>query len=97
MRNRSAKYTVIAGSEAVQPQKLGPEQQETLGGMDREFIRVFGGEVPEGLQRDAAQALRPRRNLDVAEPLDDLAVERSRRAAGKGMHLESPQPQDQRR
>ena len=44
VRNRSAKYTVIAGSEKVQPAKLGPEQTETLRGMDREFTRVFGGE-----------------------------------------------------
>jgi phosphoenolpyruvate carboxykinase (ATP) len=44
VRNRSAKYTVIVGSEKVQPKKMGPEQQETLRGMDREFTRVFGGE-----------------------------------------------------
>src|SRR5512137_2942946 len=44
VRNRSAKYTVIAGSEKVQPAKLGPEQTETLRGMEREFTRVFGGD-----------------------------------------------------
>jgi phosphoenolpyruvate carboxykinase (ATP) len=44
VRNRSAKYTVIAGSDAVQPTQTSPEQQETLKGMNKEFVRVFGGE-----------------------------------------------------
>src|SRR5512143_1303986 len=44
VRNRSAKYTVILGSDTVQPATMVPEQQETLRGMDREFTRLFGGE-----------------------------------------------------
>ena len=30
VRNRSAKYTVIVGSDAVRPPKLGPEQLQKL-------------------------------------------------------------------
>ena len=44
VRNRSAKYTVVLGSDKVVTKNTLPEQVETIGAMDREFTRVFGGE-----------------------------------------------------
>ncbi|MEW6203252.1 MAG: phosphoenolpyruvate carboxykinase (ATP) [bacterium] len=44
VRNRSAKYSVIIGSEAVSKWNTMPEQIETLKGMDKEMTRIFGGE-----------------------------------------------------
>ncbi|MFQ5875146.1 MAG: phosphoenolpyruvate carboxykinase (ATP), partial [Dehalococcoidia bacterium] len=44
VRNRSAKYTVVLGSEKTATRNPSPEQAETLSGMDRQFTRVFGGE-----------------------------------------------------
>ena len=44
VRNRSAKYTVVLGSEKIATRNPSPEQAETLSDMDREFARIFGGE-----------------------------------------------------
>lgn len=44
VRNRSAKYTVLLGSEKIATRNPSPEQAETLSGMDREFTRIFGGD-----------------------------------------------------
>ena len=44
VRNRSAKYTVVLGSEKIATGNRSPEQAETLSGMDREFTRMFAGE-----------------------------------------------------
>jgi len=44
VRNRSAKYTVVLGSEKVVTKNPLPEQAETIAAMDREFTRVFGGD-----------------------------------------------------
>jgi len=43
VRNRSAKYSVIVGSDAVAMQKPGPEQAETLRQMQLNMSRIFGG------------------------------------------------------
>lgn len=43
VRNRSAKYTVIVGSESVAAGKLPPTQQETLAELDLQMTRIFGG------------------------------------------------------
>jgi len=48
VRNRSAKYTVVLGSEKVATKNPLPEQVETIAAMDREFSRVFGGEFDGG-------------------------------------------------
>lgn len=47
VRSRSAKYTVVVGSEKVAMRKLLPEQQETLEQMDWYLTRVFGGTYQE--------------------------------------------------
>jgi len=44
VRNRSAKYTVMVGSEAVSTQNPLPGQVETVEKMDWFFTRIFGGE-----------------------------------------------------
>ena len=44
VRNRSARYTVILGSEKVVTSSPSTEQRETISVMDREFARIFGGE-----------------------------------------------------
>ena len=43
VRSRSAKYTVIVGSDEVMQKELLPEQQETLADADVNLTRVFGG------------------------------------------------------
>lgn len=45
VRSRSAKYTVLVGSDKVMMKKLRPEQEETLGEMKVNLARVFGGSV----------------------------------------------------
>ena len=45
VRSRSAKYTVLVGSDKVQLRKPGPEQKETLSEIDVNLARVFGGSV----------------------------------------------------
>ncbi|MFC1713635.1 phosphoenolpyruvate carboxykinase (ATP) [Candidatus Poribacteria bacterium] len=42
VRSRSAKYTVLVGSDKVRSKKLGPEQQESLADMDVNLARIFG-------------------------------------------------------
>jgi len=44
VRSRSARYTVILGSEAVATRDLLPQQEETLKIKDLFFTRIFGGE-----------------------------------------------------
>jgi len=44
VRNRSAKYSVIVGSEAVATKNLFPQQAETIENMGHYFVRIFGGE-----------------------------------------------------
>lgn len=49
VRSRSAKYTVLVGSEKVRSRNLGKEQQETLAEMDVNLTRIFGdGEEYKG-------------------------------------------------
>jgi phosphoenolpyruvate carboxykinase (ATP) len=43
VRNRSAKYSVILGSDAVAMKKPGPEQADTLSQMQLNMARIFGG------------------------------------------------------
>jgi len=43
VRNRSAKYSVILGSEAVATQNPGSEQAGTIGQMQMNMARIFGG------------------------------------------------------
>ena len=45
VRSRSAKYTVVVGSDEVIKKSLPDEQQETLAEMDVNLARVFGGSV----------------------------------------------------
>ena len=45
VRSRSAKYSVIVGSENVMQKKLLSEQEETLAEMEINMARVFGGSV----------------------------------------------------
>jgi phosphoenolpyruvate carboxykinase (ATP) len=45
VRNRSAKYTVVLGSDKVTQKKLLPEQEQTLSELDVNLARVFGGTV----------------------------------------------------
>jgi len=45
VRNRSAKYTVIVGSEEMMRSNTLPEQRATLAEMDVNLARVFGGSV----------------------------------------------------
>ena len=51
VRNRSAKYTVVLGSEKVVTKNPLPEQAETIAAMDREFTRVFGGDFDGKVHR----------------------------------------------
>jgi phosphoenolpyruvate carboxykinase (ATP) len=44
VRNRSAKYTVMIGAEAVATKNPVPGQVETIQNMDLFFTRIFGGE-----------------------------------------------------
>lgn len=43
VRSRSAKYTVIVGSDRVMEKDLKPEQKETLAALDVNMARVFSG------------------------------------------------------
>ncbi len=42
VRSRSAKYTVLVGSDKVASKNPGPEQRETLAEMDANLARIFG-------------------------------------------------------
>jgi len=45
VRSRSAKYTVVVGSDKVTEKNLKPEQEETLAEKNVNLARVFGGSV----------------------------------------------------
>ncbi len=57
MRNRSAKYTVVLGSEKVAIRNPLPEQAETIAAMDGDFARIFGGEFDGKQYRGHANRL----------------------------------------
>ena len=57
VRNRSAKYTVVLGSEEVAIRNPLPEQVETIAAMDGDFARIFGGEFDGKQYRGHANRL----------------------------------------
>jgi len=57
VRNRSAKYTVVLGSEKVAIRNPLPEQAETIAAMDGDFARIFGGEFDGKQYRGHANRL----------------------------------------
>ena len=57
VRSRSAKYTVIAGSDKVTQKTLLPEQGETLAEMEVNLARIFGGSVEGKEYRGHANTL----------------------------------------